>query len=220
MKRFSIRSLIFCMIAGAAGFSLLRLAYERYHYHVVVEPAWKELPIASQRVSVSDDNDIEISFDLKTMELKSSEQLEPATGFDGLDFSGSLSEQYDLRCGLGEFRVIFTGTVWDKIPDGIRGSRSAFGTLRHALTLTPATPMAQPEIWRLRQAFGYAGSDVRIQHFESSTKFGFIVDQGGRMSLELFDPTGDYSIVVRPISTGMKDWTQLASRLTLVEVTQ
>jgi len=216
MKSYSIRSLLIFTVVASATLAIARFAYTSYYYHATVKPAWQSLPISSRLVSLSEENDIEICMDLERMELETSASLVPATDFRGLGYAGNLAGNYDLKCDLGEYRIVFTGTVWDKhLSDEVRGQRNAFQTIRDALRLAPDSPMSQSELWSLRSDFGYSGNDVSIRHFESDAKSGFVVRSGNRWTLELFDATGNYSILVRPRSKSAVEMTTIAERLVL-----
>lgn len=206
MKRFSIRSLFLLVFATAILFALIRSAYDRYRYQAIVEPAWEVFPVSSRVVDVTDDNDIKIAFTPGSMELSSGASLVPATDFQGLGFTAkpagpeSLVGQYDLTCDLGEFRVSFSGDAWSALPRHLRGTRTAFETLRNALMLSPESPIANLDLWSVRQKTGYQGDGVRVRHFQTKAKSGFLVDSGESVYLEVFDKTGEYSIVIRPKS--------------------
>jgi hypothetical protein len=185
---------------------------------MIVQPAWNAFPVSSTETLVSDENDIEIAFVQESMELLSKAKLNPATDFQDLWWrgGGDLSGHYDLSCNLGEFRLIFTGTVWDNLPEQTRGGRSAFQTMRDALALTPESPMMQLPLWGLRTKIGYSGNLFRIQHFETQSKSGFVFRSDARTTMELFDYTGEYSVLIYPKITTTDDWAAaLASRLKL-----
>ncbi|MEM0925526.1 MAG: hypothetical protein AAGJ83_05770, partial [Planctomycetota bacterium] len=175
MKRYSIRSLLIVTLVISMALTIARLAYTSYFHHTTVKPAWESLPTSSRLVSLAEKSDIEICIDLERMKLESNASLAPATDFRGLDYMGNLSTNYDLQFDLGEFRVIFTGTIWEKLPEEIREHRNAFQTIRDAMLLTPDSPVSRPELWSLRSDFGYRGQNVSIRHFESNAKSGFIV---------------------------------------------
>lgn len=193
---------------------MTRLAYDSYRYRMIVQPAWKAFPVSTTETFVSEKNDIEISFVPESMELLSEAKLTPATDFEGFGF-GDLSGHYDLSCNLGEFRLIFTGSVWDNLPVETRGGRNAFQTMRDALALTPESPMTQVSLWGLRTKIGYSGNLFRIQHFETQSKSGFVFRSDARTTMELFDSTGEYSVLICPKITTTDDWAALANHLRL-----
>lgn len=215
MKTYSIRSLLIFMIVISVMLVLARFAYTSYYYHTTVKPAWEVFPVSSRLVALNEENDIEILICRSTMNLESNATLLPATDFRDLRYTGNLTGNYDLNCSSGEFRIIFTGRVWDALSDELRGQRNAFQTIRDALILTLDSPVTKKEYWNLRKDFGYSGSDVHIRHFESNSKSGFIVRHGDQSTLELFDSIGNYSILVRPKSTSITELKDLAERLTL-----
>ncbi len=211
----SIRSILILTFVAAAISAATRLAYDSYRYRVIVRPAWNAFPVSSTETLVTDENDIEISFVPEAMELLSAAKLTPATDFQDLWFTSDLSGHYDLSCNLGEFRLIFTGSVWDNLPMEARGGRSAFQTMRDALVLTPKSPMTKLPLWGLRTKIGYSGNLVRIQHFETQSKSGFVFRSDGRTTMELFDSTGEYSVLIYPKITMADDWETLANHLRL-----
>ena len=213
MTKISIRSILILTFVVAAISAVTRLAYDSYRYRMIVQPAWNAFPVSTTETFVSDINDIVISFVPESMELLSEAKLTPATDFQG--FYGDLSGHYDLSCNLGEFRLIFTGSVWDLLPVETRGGRSAFQTMRDALALTPESPMTQLPLWGLRTKIGYSGNLYRIQHFETQSKSGFVFRSDARTTMELFDSTGEYSVLIYPRITTIDDWAALANNLQL-----
>jgi hypothetical protein len=211
----SIRSILILTFVAAVISAATRLAYDSYRYRLIVQPAWSAFPVSSTETLVSDENDIEISFVPESMELLSAAKLTSATDFQDLDFTGDLSGHYDLSCNLGEFRLIFTGSVWDNLPVEARGGRSAFQTMRDALALTPESPMTQLPLWGLRTKIGYSGNLFRIQHFKTQSKSGFVFRSDARTTMELFDSTGEYSVLIYPKITATDDWATLANHLKL-----
>lgn len=215
MAKISVRSILILTFVAAVISAATRLAYDSYRYRVIVQPAWNAFPVSSTETLVSDENDIEISFVPESMELLSAAKLTPATDFQDLDFTGDLSGHYDLSCNLGEFRLIFTGSVWDNLPVEARGGRSAFQTMRDALALTPESPMTQLPLCGLRTKIGYSGNLFRIQHFETQSKSGFVFRSDARTTMELFDSSGEYSVLIYPKFTTTDDWATLANHLQL-----
>ena len=78
MNRISIRTLLVATLFVGASLALSRYLYDSYRYHTVIKPAWESFPVSSRPVTILEDNDLNIDFDVQKIELESSASLSPA----------------------------------------------------------------------------------------------------------------------------------------------
>jgi len=128
MRRISLRFLFLLILVVAVVCTLGKTAYEAYVYRTKIIPAWKEFPVSSKKITVAEENDIKIYFNLGSLDLVSNAPLIVAKDFN-LRYNGhliaddnrspgqKLKGSYDLDCDLGKFRVNFIKGIYATVTE-------------------------------------------------------------------------------------------------------
>ena len=109
------------------------------------------------------------------------------------------------------------GDTYAKLTSEISPSKRPFDVIRDALMLDDNFHTSTASLWVLRTQIIPRGCNVRLQHFETPLKMGYI---GGTpstraTSMYIFDSSGEHSIGILPIEPSIQNWDDLAARLIL-----
>ena len=215
MKQFSFKTLFLVVLVFALG-SVVYLWVHRnlaeQRFRQTVDSIWSHAPVSSSSVSVNDTNDIVLKFNGKDLLLTSGGSL--------IQSPDGIVGNYDLRCAAGNFRLMVEGDIYAEAIGEIASGQRPYYVLRDAFMLDNRAQMSTAPLWIVRGLFMPVGCETGLQHFETSTKMGFIsgrVSERTRTMMHVFDSTGSFAIVVVPLDPRIETWDDLADRLCLVE---
>jgi hypothetical protein len=216
MKQFSLKTLFIITLVVAIGIIVIpfiRFKLAERKFHQVIDPIWSQAPYSSSLVEIKDTNDIVLKFRDKKLQLDSGGTL--------VKLPDRVPGCYELDCAEGKFYVMVDDGIYEDLAD-IEPGLSPYRLLRDSLMLDNKSPPSTGALtlWSVRSIMMPAGCEDRLQHFESSSKKGFIsglLARTAETQLLLFDSTGQHSILVVAREPNKDTWDRLADRLCLVK---